>query len=271
VNFRRVEGGFPRATLGGDVAYGTLLVKVIAALVALLAVAGAAISVSGPESGTNSGDFETRDLSQWGERQCLPERVSLGSRRPAPVDGRYRARFEVRDGDVEPETGSERCELVGPSLPDEEERWYRQAIYVPSATDPPNSWQIISQWYSNYGGSPPLALFEHKGSPMRWSLRHGDSSRFYWRSRNLARDRWHEIVVGVFLSQGPSRGWVEVWLDGKQQTLENGKTRMYGQTRGTTLGAFKTGIYRDPDSTGTSIHYLDDFSAGSDRESVMPD
>ena len=93
----------------------------------------------------------------------------------------------------------------------------------PLAADPPDSWQIMSQWYSNYGGSPPLALFHDRGLPLRWSLRHGDSSRTYWRSRDLERDEWHEIVVGVFLSQSPSRGWVEVWLDGKRQTLENGR------------------------------------------------
>lgn len=243
--------------------------KLTAALVALLAIVGAAVSIRGSEPAEQRADRERRDLAHWRGRQCLSERISLGARRPAPVAGRYRIRFEVRDGDVEPETGSERCEVVGPSLPDDEERWFRQAIYVPSEADPPNSWEIISQWYSNYGGSPPLALFNDTGSPMRWSLRHGDSSKTYWRSGNLARDRWHEIVVGVFLSQDRSRGWVEVWLDGRRETLENGETRMYGQTRGATRGAFKTGIYRDPDSTGKSIQYLDDFSVGPDRESVM--
>jgi Polysaccharide lyase len=247
------------------------LLKLVAALVALVAVAGTAVSVREPPSALHSGDFETRDLSQWRERQCIRERISIGSRRPDAIEGRYRAKFEVQDGDVEPQTGSERCELVGPSLPDERERWFRLAMYVPSAADPPDGWEIMSQWYSIYGGSPPLALFNDYDLPMRWSLRRGDSSETYWRSEELARDRWHEIVVGVFLSQSPSRGWVEVWLDGEQQTLENGETRMYGQTRGSAPGAFKTGIYRSPDSTGTSIQYLDDFSVGSSRESVSSD
>jgi hypothetical protein len=246
-------------------------VRVVAVLLALAAVAGTAVSMRGPEQTLRRAGFETRDLSQWRGRQCLRQRVSVGSRRPAAFDGRYRARLEVRDGDVEPGTRSERCELVGPSLPDERERWFRQAIYIPSAADPPTSWEIMSQWHSDFGESPHVALFHDEGLPMRWSLRHGDSSKVYWRSRALARDRWHEIVVGVFLSRGPSRGWVEVWLDGKQQTLKNGETRMYGQTRGTTRGAFKAGVYRDPDSTGTSIQYLDDLSIGSNRESVMTD
>jgi hypothetical protein len=249
-----------------------LLVKAIAALAALLGLAGAAVWESGESSRPfQRGDFETADLSQWRHRQCLRERISVGSRGPAPFDGRYRVRVEVRDGDVEPETGSERCQLVGPPLPDERERWFRHAIYVPSAADPPDSWQIMSQWYSVSGGSPPLALFNNMGLPMRWSLRHGDSSRTYWRSRRLARDHWHEIVVGVFLSEAPSRGWVEVWLDGKQQTLENGRTRMHGQTRGSEPGAFTTGIYRDPDATGTGIQYMDQYSIGPTRESVMAD
>jgi hypothetical protein len=243
----------------------------VVALVAVLAVGGATVSLREPESTLDRGDFETADLSQWRERQCLSERVSVGSGRPDAFDGSHRARLEVRDGDEEPQTGSERCELVGPSLPHDEVRWYRQAIYIPSEADPPDSWQIMSQWYSNYGGSPPLALFNDMGMPMRWSLRHGDSSRLYWRSKELARDRWHEVVVGVYLSQSPSRGWVEVWLDGERQTLANGRTRMHGQTRGATRGSFKTGIYRDPDSQVTSIEYLDDVSVGPSRESVMQD
>jgi hypothetical protein len=241
------------------------------ALLALLAVGGATVSLRQPDSTMDRGDFETGDLSQWRERQCLDERIAVGSRGPAAAEGSYHAMLEVRDGDVEPQTGSERCELVGPSLPFDKERWFRQAIYVPSAADPPDSWQIMSQWYSNYGGSPPLALFHDRGLPMRWSLRHGDSSRVYWRSKKLARDQWHEIVVGVYLSQSPSRGWVEVWLDGKRQQLKNGKGRMYGQTRGATHGSFKTGIYRSPDSTGRSIEYVDDYSIGPSRESVIAD
>jgi hypothetical protein len=59
--------------------------------------------------------------------------------------------------------------------------------------------------------------------------------------------------------------------DGRQQTLENGRKRMRGQTRGATRGSFKTGIYRDPDSKVTSIEYVDDVSVGPSRESVMQD
>jgi hypothetical protein len=243
----------------------------VTALVALLVVVAADVSLFGPDTTVHRSGFETGDFSQWREQQCLRDRLSVGSKPPSSFEGRYRARLEVRDGDEEPDTGSERCELVGPSLPSERERWYRQAIYVPSASDPPDSWQIMSQWYSNYGGSPPLALFHDRGLPMRWSLRHGDSSRTYWRSRELERDEWHEIVVGVFLSQAPSRGWVEVWLDGKRQTLENGRTRMHGQTRGATRGSFKTGIYRSPNSTGRSVEYVDGYSVGTSRESVMSD
>ncbi len=244
----------------------------VIALVALLVVAAADVSLFGPESTTvDRSGFETGDFSQWRERQCLDDRLSVGSKRPAAFEGSDRARLEVRDGDEEPDTGSERCELVGPSLPGDGERWYRQAIYIPSSADPPDGWEIMAQWYSNYGGSPPLALFHNYGLPMRWSLRRGDSSRTYWRSSKLGRDRWHEIVVGVYLSQRPSKGWVEVWLDGKQQRLKNGRTRMYGATRGASRGSFKTGIYRSPASTGTSVEYVDGYRVGRSRESVMGD
>lgn len=243
----------------------------VIALVALLAVTAADVSLFGNESTVHRSGFETGNFSQWRERQCLPERLSVGSKRPDAFEGHDRARLEVRKGDEEPATGSERCELVGPSLPGDGERWYRQAIYIPSSADPPDGWEIMAQWYSNYGGSPPLALFHDYGLPMRWSLRRGDSSKSYWRSGKLERDQWHEIVVGVYLSQRPSQGWVEVWLDGKQQRLKNGKTRMYGATRGASRGSFKTGIYRSPASTGTSVEYVDGYRVGRSRESVMED
>ena len=48
----------------------------VIALVALLVVAAADVSLFGPESTVQRSGFETGDFSQWRERQCLSERLS---------------------------------------------------------------------------------------------------------------------------------------------------------------------------------------------------
>ena len=63
-----------------------------------------------------SGDFDSGSR-QWASRQCLAGRLTLGSAAPTPFEGGYRARFEVRAGDVEPLTGNNRCELTNQAEP----------------------------------------------------------------------------------------------------------------------------------------------------------
>jgi hypothetical protein len=73
----------------------------------------------------------------------------------------------------------------------------------------------------------------------------------------------------VKLSQDSSIGFVEVWLDGVQQTLANGQTRMFGQTIQTPQTYIKAGIYRSKSSTGTSIVEHDSIIIGTSLSAVL--
>jgi polysaccharide lyase-like protein len=198
--------------------------------------------------------------------QSIPGRASTST--DDPFQGSRAARFEVRDGDVEPDTGSERSEVSGPTFDEGQDLFIRDAIRVPSATSFDGSWQIVQQLHeTDWGGSPGIAVF--LGEDNGLTLGAGDGSPTYWRSSPLEHDRWYDLIYRVFLSRDPSAGFVEVWLDGVQQTLLNGQTRAFGQTIQTAHAYIKAGIYRGRSSTGTSLVEHDSIVIGTSLAAVM--
>jgi hypothetical protein len=169
-----------------------------------------------------------------------------------PFEGPRAARFEVRDGDVEPDTGSQRSEVSGPTFDESEDLFIRDAISVPANSTFEGPWQIIQQLHEeDWNGSPGVAVFLDEERQL--TLGPGDSSRTLWDSAPLQSDRWYDLVYRVKLSQSSSIGFVEVWLDGAPQSLDNGQTRIYAQTLQTDATYLKAGIYRSKSSSGTSI------------------
>lgn len=99
-------------------------------------------------------------------------------------------------------------------------------------------------------------------------LRAVNGSSTFWKSQALQRDRWYDLTYRVKLSQDASVGFVEVWLNGVQQTLSNGNTRAYGQTMQAAQSYLKAGIYRSKSSTGTSIIEHDAIDVGTSLAAV---
>jgi hypothetical protein len=197
--------------------------------------------------------------------QSLSSRATLFSE--GAFQGARGARFEVRDGDVEPDTGSERSEVSGPTFNEGQDLYVRDAIRVPGTSTYQGPWQIIQQLHeSSWGGSPGIALFLDASRVLQ--LGAGDGSPTYWRSSPLQADRWHDLVYRVKLSQDSSVGFVEVWLDGVQQKLLNGQSRAYGQTIQTARTYLKAGIYRSKSSTGTSLVEHDGILVGTSFAAV---
>jgi hypothetical protein len=191
--------------------------------------------------------------------QSLPERFSIAG---DAYEGSSAARFEVRDGDVEPDTGSERSELSGPTFNEGEDLFIRDVIRVPSSNTYSVPWQIVQQLHEeNWSGSPGMAVFLDSEPALRIAA--GAGSPVYWKSPRLEADRWYDLIYRVKLSQDPNVGFVEVWLDGVQQTLADGQTRSYGKTIQAAQTYLKVGIYRSKSSTGTSIVEHDSIVVGT--------
>ena len=197
--------------------------------------------------------------------QSLPGRATTTT--ASPFEGARAARFEVRDGDVEPDTGSERSEVSGPTFNEGEDLYIRDAIRFPSTNTYSAPWQIIQQLHEeDWGGSPGIAVFLDNKPSLK--LGAGDPPPTYWQSATLEPDRWYDLIYRVFLSRDASSGFVEVWLDGVQQTLLNGQTRMNGQTIQAAQTYIKAGIYRSKSSTGTSVVEHDTIVIGTSLAAV---
>jgi Polysaccharide lyase len=197
--------------------------------------------------------------------QSLSSRATLFS--SGAFQGSQAARFEVRPGDVEPDTGSQRSEVSGPTFDEGEDLYIRDAIRVPAANTFSAPWQIVQQLHEEeWLSSPGMAVFLENNHALR--LGAGDGSPTFWQGPVLQTDRWYDLVYRVKLSQSSSTGFVEVWLDGAQQKLVNGQTRVYGQTIQMPETYLKAGIYRSKSSTGTSIVEHDAIVVGASYAAV---
>jgi Polysaccharide lyase len=209
------------------------------------------------------GDFDS-GFGNW-HIQSLSDRISLFS--SGTFQGSQAARFEVQSGDVEPETGSQRSEVSGPTFKEGEDLYIRDAIRVPSGNTFSTPWQIIQQLHEeDWNGSPGVAVRLENNRVLE--LGAGDGSPTFWRGATLQSDRWYDLIYRVKLSQDSSTGFVEVWLDGVQQKLANGQMRIYGQTTQMPETYLKAGIYRSKTSTGTSIVEHDAIVVGTSYAAV---
>jgi hypothetical protein len=198
--------------------------------------------------------------------QSLSSRATLFT--SGAFQGNQAARFEVRQGDVEPDTGSQRSEVSGPTFKEGQDLYIRDAFRIPAANTYDVPWQIIQQLHEeDWNGSPGVAVRLENNRVLE--LGAGDGSPTFWRGPSLQTDRWYDLVYRVKLSQSSSAGFIEVWLDGVQQSLANGQTRIYGQTTQMPETYLKAGIYRSKTSTGTSIVEHDAIEVGTSYAAVM--
>jgi Polysaccharide lyase len=197
--------------------------------------------------------------------QSLASRATLFS--SGAFEGSQAARFEVQQGDVEPDTGSQRSEVSGPTFNEGEDLYIRDAIRVPSGNTFNVPWQIVQQLHEeDWSGSPGMAVMLDNKHALK--LGSGDGARTFWQGPVLQSDRWYDLIYRVNLSQDPGTGFVEVWLNGSQQTLANGQTRIYGETIQAAQTYLKAGIYRSKSSTGTSIVEHDAILVGTSYAAV---
>jgi hypothetical protein len=219
-----------------------------------------------------AGDFDTADATQFDGLQCLPERLSVR-------DGR--GRFEVREGDREPQTGYEgRCEILpGPTVDDGDEVWQRFTVEFAPGFSTTNYIQF-AQWHAAGGYGQAALAFRVAGGSHRMQVAHGGGAVRYWTGPPLVPGRSYDFVAHIRFDDDPDQGFVELWLDGRRQKMEGGGERAHGPTSDPCLASDcpspdpspsvypKLGIYRTSSDTSTVALYADDFLLGREAGSV---
>jgi len=189
--------------------------------------------------------------------------------------GKYSTRYELRNTDADV-FGSKRTEAARASNdePTLAERWYGMSYYLPNEYVPDTAPELLTQWQSLKGVSPPLAIWTKAG---KWAI----DQKF-----NLATDlntlktvntvigdcetaRWTDFVVHVKWSIG-SDGLVEVWKDGVKVFTKSGPNTYFGISTGNYM---KTGIYKWPwahtesysSNTTKRVIYIDDVRIGNEK------
>ena len=90
-------------------------------------------------------DFETGDLRQWdGVQRVAPDRIQVVE---DPVEqGRYAARFEVRDGD-NPIDENDRAEVqLATDEAEGDVRWYGWSTMFAPGFPSSDAFQVVTQW-----------------------------------------------------------------------------------------------------------------------------
>jgi hypothetical protein len=234
------------------------------ALLTLLVALIPALAACGSATVYLSGDFEAGDLSEWEEVQALEDRLEVVEE---DDDGNGVGRFEVREGDEEPATGSQRAEVIsGLEYEQGDIRYFRILTRVESWDD--GHWGMIWQIHDDSLGSPPIALQvlgDDSGETL--TLESGEGDDVYWET-DLPENEWFEVVVRVEF--GPE-GSLEVWFDGEHQEMANGETSMDGvDTLGEPPGYDKLGIYRSHEATETAVVFHDGYRVTDELFSEPP-
>lgn len=236
------------------------------ALVLLLgAVVGACSSSSSSVDELFAGDFESGDLSTWDHSQALPGRIEIVAD-DAPQGARA-GRFEVRGGDEEPATGSQRAEVVsGLEFDEGDVRYFRILARIESWDE--QRWGLIWQLHDDSDGSPPLSLQEVDESSRTLWLGPGDGDDAYWETELPAEDEWFEIVVRVEFGES---GSVRVWLNGEEEEMANGEKVVEDvDTLGEPEAYDKLGVYRSSSAEETAVVFYDDYRVTSELFSDPP-
>ena len=249
-----------------------LLLALLAAF-AVTAAAAAVVYAALPPAGRLVEDisFETGDLSQLsGKEQATEGRIAVVRK---PVEqGRYSVRFELRNGDRwHGDVGKSRAEAtIGPQVGyaprNGGDYWHRFSFLVPRGTplssQVGDSLHITQSWAVDLSGFFAGLTFRHD------ALTFDNRSGEVWRMpiRAVRRNHWYTILWHSHYSKDPSRGFDELWVDGR----EAGKRYAQTFSRTGSTNYFKFGLYRMDHGQGTARIFFDDLRVGTSRAQVDP-
>ncbi len=172
-------------------------------------------------------------------------------------------RFEVRPGDVEPDTGSQRAEvtLANPKFYEGAEVWVYDKVRWSTADTANPGWEVVDQFHDgsaisgdpSANGSPPIALMRY-GQQIR--ICNGKGSPVYWTGPTVERGRWYELVYRIKFSK--TAGEVEAFWNGVPVA------HFKGQTMNSEYTYMKAGVYRAKETlTGVSVVEHDEIGVAT--------
>jgi hypothetical protein len=209
--------------------------------------------------------FESGDLLEWDHSQAISGRIVVVDDDVA--QGERAGRFEVRDGDEEPDTGAQRAEVVsGLKFGEGDVRYFRILAQIESWDD--DHWGLIWQIHDDSDNSPPLSLQEVGGAKRVLWLGPGDDSDAYWETELPKDDEWFEIVIRVEFGES---GSVRVWLDGEEEEMANGETVLREvDTLGEPAAYDKLGVYRSSSAEEVAVVFFDGYRVTDELVSDPP-
>ncbi len=178
--------------------------------------------------------------------------------------GDWSMRVELRrtDNDV---AGSKRAEARRASNdePNLKERWYGMSYFLPNDYIPDPAPELLTQWQSLKGISPPLAIWTNNG---RWQIvQYGNVSTDLG---VYETGKWTDYVVHVKWSLS-NDGLIELWKNGVKVFTKTGPNSYPGYATGNYM---KSGIYKwrwhsDPASSKTYVRivYQDEIRIGNEN------
>lgn len=194
--------------------------------------------------------------------------------------GKFSTRYELNIADASVDN-SKRTETSRASN-DEltlADRWYGVSYYLPKDYVADQAPELLTQWQSLKGVSPPLALWTANG---KWAIDQKFNSPTDFNTLRTVQTslgdystgKWTDFVFHVKWSLAKD-GLIEVWQDGKKVFTSSGPNTYFGISTGNYM---KTGIYKWPwahldkytSNTTKRVVYIDDVRIGASYNDVKP-
>lgn len=166
-------------------------------------------------------------------------------------------------------SGSNRCEtrgirVNGDMYEFENGRTYYLGWYSKLSSTVNNNATFQWKSFGNHTQNFPFVLKVISNRITMIQRQPGTSDRVIW-SNPISADTWNHFAIGVHLSSEIRGGWVELWLNGQQQTFDDG-TQRYACRTFDDENHPKWGVYGASGSTVTN--HVDGLKVGTSHSDV---
>ncbi|MEU7583440.1 heparin lyase I family protein [Streptomyces sp. NPDC041068] len=194
--------------------------------------------------------------------------------------GRYGRTYELHtSGDKVSPDERVRVEVRGHKKPDGSRLRFEEGdtVYVGwrSMWEPlptrAGDWVVLWQLkdYGSGASTPPLSIRARGNGTVDLEYADPDLKTTQLWNAPLRTGEWHDFVVGIKVSDDPSKGSVQFWYDGRRQDLKGASTYKAATLRADWV-TDKWGVYRSDGVKGAATAYLNGAKVGRGYEDVAP-